>query len=84
MQEPKGVDYVLAGQLYQRLIFESRQFDIKPAMQVLENFEAMKSINEQFAKEYGVNGEVIMILGVKDAVLSKSNPRHLVEDIIIK
>jgi len=55
-------------------------------MQLLENFDAMKSLNVQFQQEYGVDGEVVMILCVqeKTGTPAASNPRHVVEDILVQ
>lgn len=60
-------------------------YDLRPAMQVLENFEAMKSLNMRFQQEYGIDAEVVMIIGlqVKIGKSASSNSRHLVEDIVI-
>ena len=58
----------------------------KVDMQALENFDAMKDLNQQFQKEYGEDGEVIWIIGLQDKTgkSMNSNPRHLVKDIIIQ
>jgi len=55
-------------------------------MQVLENFEAMKPLNLQFTKEYNTTVFTMMIIGLEESNTNKkgSNPRHLVDDIIIK
>jgi len=82
---PSDLEYLYSGQIYQNLILEISEYDLRPAMQALENFEAMKSLNLQFQQEYGQDGEVIMIIGLQDKSVEpiNSNPRHLVEDIII-
>lgn len=82
---PSDLEFLYSGQIYQKLILETNEYDLRPAMQALENFEAMKSLNLQFQQEYGQDGEVVMIIGVQDKSekSSNSNPRHLVEDIII-
>lgn len=61
-------------------------YDLRPAIQVLENFEAMKSLNMRFQQEYGIDGEVVMIIGLQEKIgkSASSNPRHLVEDIVIQ
>ncbi len=61
-------------------------YDLRPAMQVLENFEAMKSLNMRFQQEYGIDGEVVLIIGLQEKTdkSARSNPRHLVEDIVIQ
>ncbi len=81
---PSNLEYLYSGQIYQKLILEINEYDLRPAMQALENFEAMKSLNLQFQEEYGQDGEVIMIIGLqeKSGKSANSNPRHLVEDII--
>lgn len=82
---PSNLEYLYSGQIYQKLIFEINDYDLRPAMQAVESFEAMKSLNLQFQQTYGQEGEVIMIIGLqeKPEKATNSNPRHLVEDIII-
>ncbi len=83
---PGSLEYLYSGQIYQRLIFEVSDYDLRPAMQALENFEAMKSLNMQFQQEYGNDGEVVWIIGLQEKTGKKanSNPRHFIEDIIIQ
>lgn len=83
---PNNLEYIYSGQIYQKLIFEVSNYNLRPCMQVLENFEAMKSLNMQFQQEYSADGEVVWIIGLQDKTnkLTSSNPRHLVEDILIK
>lgn len=83
---PSNFEYIYSGQIYQKLIFEISDYDLRPAMQVLENFEAMKSLNMQFQQEYGNNGVVVLIIGMQEKTgnSTNSNPRQLVEDIIIQ
>ena len=81
-EDPKKINYVQVGQLYQKLINQLVEYNLRPAMQVLENFEAMKSLNALFQQEHGIDGVVVMILGMQDAAKSARNPRHLVEDIL--
>lgn len=83
---PSNLEYIYSGQIYQKLIYEISNYDLRPAMQALENFDAMKSLNMQFQQEYGVDGEVVWIIGMQEKTgkSANSNPRHLVEDIIIQ
>ncbi len=83
---PNNLDYINCGQIYQNLLFEISSYSLRPAMQVLENFEAMKPLNLQFAKEYNTTVFTMMIIGLDASNTNKkgSNPRHLVDDIIIK
>ncbi len=83
---PSNIEYLYSGQIYQKLIFEVSDYDLRPAMQALENFEAMKSLNMQFQQEYGNDGEVVWIIGMQEKTgkSANSNPRHLVEEIIIQ
>lgn len=82
---PSSLEYLYSGQIYQKLILEVNDYDLRPAMQAVENFEAMKSLNLQFQQAYGTDGEVIMIIGLQEKTgkSTNSNPRQLVEDIII-
>ena len=84
--KPSNLEYLYGGQIYQKLIFELNGYVLRPAMQALENFDAMKDLNQQFQKEYGEDGEVIWIIGLQDKTgkSMNSNPRHLVKDIIIQ
>jgi hypothetical protein len=81
-----SLEYIYSGQIYQKLIFEVGNYNLRPAMQVLENFNAMKNLNMQFQQEYGGDGEVVLIIGVQEKTKEfvTSNPRHLVEDILIQ
>ncbi len=85
---PSSFQYVYSGQIYQKLIFEVRNYNLRPAMQALENFDAMKSLNKQFQQEYGGDGEVVWIIGLQEktskSAKNNSNPRHLVEDILVQ
>jgi len=83
---PVTLDYVASGQIYQQLVHEVSGYDLRPAMQVLENFDAMKNLNMQFQAEYGKNGDVVWVIGLqeKSDILTNSNPRLLVEDIMIQ
>lgn len=78
--------YIFDGQIYQKLVFEVRDYNLKPVMQALESFDAIKDLNKEFQAEYGVNGEVVFIIGLQEKTDKPraSNPRHFVEDIIIK
>ena len=78
--------YIHDGQLYQKLVFEVSDYNLRPAMQVLENFDAIKNLNIEFQNEYGVDSEVVFVIGLQEKTDTTitSNPRHLVEDIIIK
>lgn len=82
---PGNSAYIYSGQIYQKLILEETQYDLRPAMQLLENFDAMKSLNTQFQQEYGADGEVVFIIGVqeKTGASAASNPRHVVEDMLV-
>lgn len=84
--KPGNLEYLYSGQIYQKLIFEVSNYDLRPAMQALENFEAMKSLNMQFQQDYGTDGEVVWIIGLQEKTgkSTNSNPRHLVEDILIQ
>jgi len=83
---PSSKESVLSGQIYQELVFEVGAYTLRPSMQVLENFSAMESLNREFQQEYGYSGEVLMVIGLqaKSNNITMSNPRHLVEDILIK
>jgi len=83
---PVAKDYVVSGQIYQQLVHEVSDYDLRPAMQVLENFDAMKNLNMQFQAEYGKNGDVVWVIGLqeKSGKSTNSNPRLLVEDIMIQ
>lgn len=84
--DASSLEYIHSGQIYQNLIFEVSDYNLRPSMQLLENFDAMKNSNIEFQQEYGGDGEVLMILGLheKTGKSATSNPRHLVEDIIIQ
>lgn len=85
-EAPGNLAYIQSGQIYQELIAEETQYDLRPAMQLLENFDAMKSLHMQFQQEYGADGEVVMIICVqeKTSTPAAGNPRQLVADILIQ
>ena len=84
-KNPEENEYIKSGQIFQELIYEESQYELRPAMQLLENFDAMKDLNKQFQEEYGAGEEVVWIIGVqeKTSAAAASNPRHLVEDILV-
>jgi len=82
---PMDMDYIKAGEAYQSLINECNGYTIRPAIQLLEEFDAMKELNEEFQSNYGDGGEVVLILTVQiQSGVSSSNPRHVIEDIVIE
>ena len=85
-KNPEGNEYIKSGQIFQELIYEESQYELRPAMQLLENFDAMKDLNKQFQEEYGAGDEVVWIIGVqaKPGASAVSNPRQLVEDILVR
>lgn len=85
-ENPTTEEYIRSGEIYQKLIYAESQYDLRPAMQLLEKFDAMKSLNMKFQQDYGADGEVLWIIGVQEKGSSSalSNPRHLVEDIIVQ
>lgn len=80
---PSSLDLIYCGQIYQKLLLETGDLELKPAMQVLENYDAMKELNNEFQQAYGGDSKVMMIIGVQESAGAGSNPRHLVEDILI-
>lgn len=84
--DPGNIEYVFSGQLYQRLASVVSGYYLRPAMQVLEDFDAMKSLNYRFRQEYCQDGEVVMIIGLQPRAGTPpaGNPRHLVDDILLK
>lgn len=80
-------DYVNIGRLYQSLSQNVGGYLIRPAVQVLETFDDMQSINQSFQAEYGDDSTVMLIIGLQELNLkiNQNNPapRHLVEDILI-
>ena len=83
--EPENIDYIFAGEIYQKLSSDAVGYALRPAMQVLEEFEAMDDINAEFAQKYEADGEVLIIIGIQpnDGTSTASNPRHTLQDIII-
>lgn len=82
---PVTLDYVVSGQIYQQLVHEVSGYELRPAMQVLESFDAMQQLSMQFQTKYGNNGDVIWVIGLQEKSNKPiaSNPRHRIEDIII-
>lgn len=84
-ENPTNLYYIFAGQIYQELINNSSGYSLRPAVQVLEKFDAMMDLNEEFKNEFGDDGEVLLIITVQIRSNAKvsSNPRHLIEDILL-
>lgn len=81
----QSIDHIKAGEAYQALISKLNGYSIRPAVQLLEEFDAMEELNDKFQHDYGGGGEVLLILTVQlQSGASSSNPRHLVEDIILE
>lgn len=82
---PGNLEYIQIGQLYQKLLSRVPAYDFRPAMQVLETFDAMKPVHTRFQSLYSQESEVVMIIGIqeKDRSKANNNPRHILEDIII-
>lgn len=78
-------DYIEAGEAYTQLQSKLKGYSIRPAVQLLETFKEMKDLNNQFQGDYGNNGKVLLIIGVKNNS-SKSGVtlRENVEDILLK
>lgn len=85
-ENPTTEVYIKSGEIYQKLLQAQSQFDLKPAMQLLEKYDAMIDLNLKFQQDYGADGEVLWIIGVQEKASSSapSNPRHLVDDIIVQ
>lgn len=83
---PSAVDFVEAGRIYQKIMFTAYGLNIRPNVQVLEEYDAMLTLNEAFFEDYGMNQEVMLVLGVRKAPEAQGNktPRHMVEDILIE
>lgn len=82
---PKDYDYIKTGEAYQKLINECSGYTLRPAVQLLEKFDAMQELNADFQNSYGDDTEVVLILTVQlQNTSSSSNPRHLIEDIIME
>ncbi len=82
--QPTYKTYIQTGQIYQEMINKFSEYAIRPSVQVLEKYDAMKNINNIFQEEYGEGKEVLMIIGIQDRIEdSVRTPRHLVEDILI-
>lgn len=83
-KSPRPVDYVYAGQIYQKLISLAGGYEMRPAMQALEKYDAMKELNGEFQSKYGADGQVVLVIGAQPRTEKQaaSNPRHLVSDII--
>lgn len=83
--KPTYKEYMFAGQIYQEMIGRLNQYNIRPASQVIEKYDAMKNINKEFETKYGKKSDVLLIIGIQDKVTKHGvkTPRHLVEDILI-
>ena len=81
-----SVDYISVGEIYQSLLKDSGNYSLRPAVQVLQDFEAMKDLGDEFQNAYSKDGEVLIIISVqnKSGKKTSSNPRHIVEDIIVE
>jgi len=81
---PSSIDYVKIGEIYQSLMKNAGNYSLRPAVQVLQDFEAISQLGNEFQNMYGEDGEVLIIISVqtKSGEKTPSNPRHMVEDIL--
>ena len=82
---PENKHYVQSGQIYQKLLSAVPAYDFRPAMQVLETYDAMEQVHTRFHAEYCLDAEVLMIIGIQEKKVgnASSNPRHVLEDIMV-
>ncbi len=80
--------YLNTGRAYQRLCSEISGYTIRPAVQLVETYGAVKQWNESFQVTYGNDGEVLFLFGAAEQNQNESKsqpgPRHLVKDIMIE
>lgn len=77
--------YVEAGRYYQRLKNEVEGYELRPAVQILEDLEGIEALNNRFHELYSPEEEIVLIIGVKPAASNnKKAMRHQLEDILLE
>jgi len=78
------ISLIEIGRYYQSLVNNVNGYELRPAVQIIEELDGMSNLTSDFQKKYGADQEVVLIIGVKDAK-EKYNPtlRHQLEDIIL-
>ncbi len=82
---PDLIDYVKAGESYQELTQLVKGYELRPAVQAIEEFAEMTDIRNAFQEEYGDGKEIMLIIGVRNGEMVKPpSIRHNVTDILIE
>jgi len=83
-KNPTEVDYIKTGEFYQTITNAVKGYTLRPAVQLLEDFDAMSMLKEGFKEKYSPDSEIMLIIGIKKSEPVNNPPiRHLVEDILI-
>ncbi len=83
---PNDNTYLQTGYMLQQLGHNLNGYQIRPAVQILQDLEGMEELRAKFYEDFTDNKQALIIIGVKNSSdkASPATPRHLVEDIIIE
>jgi hypothetical protein len=80
---PKDKDYIKVGEIMTNLYFKTNGYNIKPAVQLIEDIDGMKAIYKEVVDKYEINGDVVFIIGfTKGFDKYHESLRHKVMDIV--
>ncbi len=83
-ENPTRVDYIKTGEFYQAMTTAIKGYTLRPSVQLLEDFEAVRPLKDGFKKKYSPDKEIMLLIGIKKSELVNNPPiRHLVQDILI-
>lgn len=84
LENPEPSDYIRAGEALSVLGLHEEGYTIKPAVQLIEPLEGMNAVCKEMKETFGIQGEVILILGFTERGAGyHDSVRHQVMDIIM-
>ncbi|KAF5076764.1 hypothetical protein DSECCO2_156980 [anaerobic digester metagenome] len=85
LENPTPSDYIRVGEALSLLGLQTDGYTIKPAVQLIEPLEGMSEIYNEMKETFGIQGEVMIILGFTERGAGyHESVRHQVMDIIIQ
>ncbi|WP_312070477.1 hypothetical protein [Anaerotignum propionicum] len=85
LENPTPSDYIRVGEALSFLGLHTEGYTIKPAVQLMEPLEGMNEAYSEMKETFGIQGEVMLILGFTERGTGyHDSVRHQVMDIIIQ
>ncbi len=84
-ENPKPSDYIRMGEAFSLMGLNIEGYTMKPAVQLIEPLEGMSEIYNEMKEAFGIQGEVLQIIGFTEKGKGyHDSVRHQVKDIIIQ